>query len=227
MIGHRPIAGEARSDCVVDDAPRAGAMGMGFRAARAIDHLFASIRSRKAYHLLGGGVATVCALMLDTPWFVALCAGWLALFGIIGRRISTAALGLLLLATLTGDRLTTFGAALVFVVGDGVATLAGTAFGELKLPWHDQKSVAGSLAFLAAATVAMMAALPALVDCSLLQLGLLAALPSLAGCIAESLPFALVRDIRDGQPDDNLLVLLSSGVVLHWLTRFLHIGAGP
>lgn len=197
------------------------------RTARLVDQLFSCVWRRKAYHLLAGSLLAAGTLMLDTRWFAALCLCWLALFVIISRRISTAVLGLLLLAMLTGDQLTTFGAALVFVVGDGVATLAGTALGETKLPWHDQKSVVGSLAFLAAASLAMVAALPVLIDCSPLQLALLAGLPSLAGCLAEASPFALLRDERDGQPDDNLLVLLSSGAVLHWLIRLLDVGASP
>ena len=50
-------------------------------------------------------------------------------------------------------------------------------------------------------------------------------LPSTVGCLAEAQPFALVRDIRDGKPDDNLLVVLSSGAMLHFLIGFLHIRA--
>ena len=193
-------------------------------AARLVDRIFGCVEFRKAYHLCAGGLLVVGTIVLDTVWFAALCVCWLILFGIVSKRISTAVLGLLVIAVVTGVKVTTFGAALVFVVGDGVAALAGTAYGKTKLPWHDQKTVVGSLAFLGAATLAMLAALPILVDCSPREVAMLAVLPSLAGCLAEALPFALVRDIRDGLPDDNLVVLLSSGAVMHWLTRVLQVG---
>jgi hypothetical protein len=192
---------------------------------RFADRVFAYVWFRKAYHMLGGGLLAAGAFMLDTTWFIALCVTWLVLFGIVSRRISTAVLGLIILTVLTDAKLTIFGAALIFVIGDGIATIAGTAFGRMKLPWHDKKSVAGTLSFLVAGTFAMLIALSILLNCSFQKLAMLAVFPSLAGCLTEALPFALVRDIRDGQPDDNLLVLLISGAVLHWLTKFLQVGA--
>lgn len=193
--------------------------------AQLVDRVFASVRLRKTYHLIGGGTLAACSLILDTAEFALLCLCWLALFGIISKRLSTAALGLLMLASLTGSKITTFGSALVFVAGDGVATLVGTALGKRKLPWHNEKSIAGSLSFFLAASLTMMAALPVLLDRPPLHLLMLTVIPSLAGCLAEALPFTLVRDIRDGKPDDNLLILLSSGSTLHLLIKILGVGA--
>jgi dolichol kinase len=142
----------------------------------------------------------------------------------VARRVSTVLLGLLILNVLSNSTLTTFGAAIVFVVGDGVAALAGTAFGTTRLPWNDEKSIAGSAAFLAGSSLALLGALYASMPLGMAQLALLAVVPSLAGCLAEALPFGLVRDIRDGKADDNLAVVLSSGAVLHLLIGLLRVG---
>ena len=222
-MGNRTCRNDESSD--LETVTLAGDRGGGNGLARFVDRFFDSVWSRKAYHLVAGGLLATASLVLSNSWFAALCLAWLVLFGLASKRISTAVLGLLLLALLTGARLTIFGAALIFVVGDGVAALAGTALGRTRLPWHEQKSVAGSLAFLASATIAMLIALPAMFICSPAQLVLLAVLPSTVGCLAEAQPFALVRDIRDGKPDDNLLVILSSGAMLHFLIGFLHIRA--
>jgi dolichol kinase len=174
--------------------------------------------------LIGGGVLTATIPLLGNDAFSLLCVFGLALFGMAARRISTVLLGLLILNVLSNSTLTTFGAAIVFVVGDGVAALAGTAFGTTKLPWNDAKSVVGSASFLAGSSVALLGALYTSMPLGMVQLALLAILPSLAGCLAEALPFALVRDIRDGKPDDNLAVVLSSGAVLHLLIGSFRIG---
>ncbi len=47
---------------------------------------------------------------------------------------------------------------MILAVGDGMATLAGMTMGGRKLPWNSEKSVAGSLAFVAFGTLAALGA---------------------------------------------------------------------
>ena len=115
------------------------------------DRIFDCIWFCKTYHLIAGCLLAAAILALDRDWFIILCVVWLVFFGVIGRRVSTAVLGVLLLAILTESKLTTLAAAIVFVVGDGAAAIVGAIFGKMKVPWNRRKSIAGSLAFLAVA----------------------------------------------------------------------------
>jgi dolichol kinase len=197
------------------------------RAVCAFDRLFASVWLRKSYHLIGGGLVTASIPLLGNTRFAWLCVAGLAAFGMTARRVSTVLLGLLLVDVLSGSNLTTLGTAVVFVVGDGLSALAGTAFGTTKLPWHGEKSVVGSLAFLGGA----WASLSWLLRTSCPHTGgravIVALAVSVVGCLAESQPLPLVRDVRDGKPDDNLAIVLSAGAALHSLLRVIAIGAAP
>jgi dolichol kinase len=115
------------------------------------------------------------------------------------------------------------GAATIFVVGDGMSALVGSSFGGRKWPWSDQKTILGSVAFFVGATFAMHSLLSVLIQDALHYRLLLGVLPSVIGGLAEAMPVTLVRDIRDSKPDDNLLVILSSGASLHWLITYLRI----
>jgi hypothetical protein len=187
------------------------------------DEIFGCVWLRKIYHLIAGGLVVVAIVVLHANCFSVLCVVWIILFGAISKRVSTAVLGLLLLSVLSGSRFTTLGAAVIFVVGDGMAGLIGAAFGVTKWPWSDRKTILGSLSFLIGASLAMFGVLSILVQTFPGNLISLAILPSLIGCFVETVSVPLVRDIRDSKPDDNLFVVLSSGATLHWLTTFLQI----
>ena len=187
------------------------------------DEMFRCVWLRKAYHLIAGSLLLTAIIVLNANWLSAFCVFWILVFGAISKRVSTAVLGVLLLSVLTGSRFTTLGAGMIFVVGDGMAALVGIACGGRKWPWSDQKTIVGSLAFLVGASFAMRGVLSILVQETPSRLFLLSVLPSVIGCLAEAMPLALVRDIRDSKPDDNLLVILSSGAALHWLTKCLQV----
>jgi dolichol kinase len=181
------------------------------------DECFGSLWFRKAYHFIAGGVLVAAIASLPTPWFRAFCLLWLGAFGFVSRRVSTSVLGLLLLNVLSGSRIATLGTAVIFVIGDGLAAVMGRALGTRKLPWREDKTVVGSLAFFVGASLAMLGFAWTVMHPTPGNMLLLSVLPSLAGCLAEALPFTLIRDIRDAAPDDNLPVVLSSGAVLHAL----------
>jgi dolichol kinase len=197
------------------------------RSASAFDCLFASVWLRKSYHLIGGGLVAASIPLLGNARFAWLCVAGLAAFGVAARRVSTVLLGLLLVDVLSGSNLTTLGTAVVFVVGDGLSALAGTAFGTTKLPWHGEKSVVGSLAFLGGAWGSLAWLLHTALPETAGRAVVVALAVSAVGCIAESQPLPLVRDVRDGKPDDNLAIVLSAGAALHALLRVAAIGAVP
>ena len=184
------------------------------------DKIFVNVWFRKAYHFIAGGLLVALVVVLDRQWFSAFCLFWLGVFAVMSKRVSTAVLGLFLLNTLS-SKFVTLGSAVIFVVGDGVATVVGSAFGDKKWPWHSKKTILGSLSFFICASLAMVGVLQLMIPSPPRNLLMFAILPSLIGCVAEALPFAL-RDIRDLSPDDNLLVILSSGVSLYFLTKFFH-----
>lgn len=189
------------------------------RSHRFFDKIFRNIWYRKAYHFLAGAVLVALVAILDTTWVFVLGLSWLAAFGILSQRISTSVLGLLLLNLLPDSYVTRLGATVVFVVGDGFATVVGTAFGSRRWPWSGHKTVLGSASFLISATLAMAAVLHFAVQSAPQSVLAVAFWPSLAGCLVEAVPIPLVVDVRDLTPDDNLAVVLASGGVLHFLTN--------
>jgi dolichol kinase len=197
------------------------------RSVRAFDRLFANVWIRKSYHVIGGALVAVSIPLLGNARFAWLCVAGLTAFAMTAKRVSTVLLGLLLVDVLSGSNLTTLGAAVVFVVGDGLSALAGTAFGTTKLPWHGEKSVVGSLAFFGGAWVSLAWRLHAAFPENTGRTVVVALVVSVVGCLAETQPLPLVRDVRDGKPDDNLAIVLSAGAALHALLRIAAIGAVP
>ena len=122
---------------------------------RLFDTVFRNVWLRKTYHLLVGSVLIATVVILDRAWFLVFCLLWLAVFGILSKRVSTSVLGLGLLSLLSNSKLSTLGAAVIFVVGDGIAAVVGVAFGMRRWPWGGGKTVLGSLAFLVSASIAM------------------------------------------------------------------------
>src|SRR5262245_56710032 len=107
------------------------------RSLSLFDKVFANVWLRKRYHLIAGGLLVIGIAVLDTNWFSAFCVMWILLFGAISKRVSTAVLGVLLLSVLSNSRFTTLGAAIIFVIGDGMAALVGTACQGQKWPWSE------------------------------------------------------------------------------------------
>jgi uncharacterized protein (TIGR00297 family) len=108
----------------------------------------------------------------------------------------------------------------VLALGDGAATLAGRALGGPRWPWNREKTLTGTLAFLAAGS---LAAVFLAWWCGASAVGQppwlrVAALP-IAACIAaafvETIPIRL---------DDNLSVAFAAGAVL-WLGSLIAAGA--
>jgi len=99
-------------------------------------------------------------------------------------------------------------------IGDGFATLFGKAFGKKKLPWHKEKSYAGTLAFIFFATLGSTffffftidniagssflwqgrAMLEHLTTFSIPEMFLICLLSSVAGALFESSPYQPIDD---------------------------------
>jgi hypothetical protein len=184
------------------------------RSRRWFDEVFDCVWFRKTYHFFAGGALLLSLAVLNSTSFLLICIFWLAVFLALSKRISTVMLGLFFLQILTGSKFVVQGAAVIFVAGDGMAAICGTAFGVRRWPWSENKTILGSAAFLMAAFLAMAGMLRFTTHAATGNVFLLAFLPSLVGCVAEALPLRAVRDIRDSKPDDNLIVVLASGAAL-------------
>jgi dolichol kinase len=187
-------------------------------AERLYDTIFTSLALRKGYHFAGGLVLFLITCFLsDTGIFAALVFYFLA-FLILGRRISFAVLGVLLMFATTHSRFATLGAIVIFTIGDGLAAHIGSTFGRAPLPWNPRKTALGSVAFLAGSIISMMVFLTGASPGASGGTLLLILVPSAAACIVESLP---ISAIRDRKPDDNLLVIMASGLSLRLLVVLL------
>ena len=114
-------------------------------------------------------------------------------------------ISVLLLILLFGRRMEVVVAAwLIMAAGDPAARMVGTAFGRRRLPWNPGKSVAGSLACAAAATLACWGGL-LWMGRGAAEAALLALATGLFAALVESLPWRL---------NDNLTVPLLSALFL-------------
>lgn len=182
--------------------------------------IFESLIFRKSYHFIGGMLIIITLFLLDKGWVFALGLTYLLLFWIYGKRISFAVLAILIFYALTDSRFATIGAAIIFVVGDGTAALIGSKYGRTKLPWHKEKTLIGSVAFLVSSFfVLLIYLISALPEIGAILL-VLAFFPSIVGCILECLPISFIKDRK---PDDNLIVILGSGITLYVLVQGLGI----
>lgn len=114
-------------------------------------------------------------------------------------------ISVLLLILLFGRRMDVVVAAwLIMAAGDPAARVVGTTFGRRRLPWNPGKSVAGSLACAAAATLACWGGL-LWMGRAAAEATLLALATGLFAALVESLPWRL---------NDNLTVPLLSALFL-------------
>ncbi len=181
-----------------------------FRQKKAIDRF--DERARKAAHVLSNLSAclVIWVLGLQTTSYLVLLAlfvgipvmhltvmgikvpgieGWLTRVGRVGETPGEGplynALGILFaLGLLRSDPLAAVAVILMFGLGDGFATYIGTTYGKHKLPWNNNKTMEGTLGFMAGATCAILI-LP--VPATLLVAALAA--------IVESLPLKLNDNI--------------------------------
>jgi len=183
-------------------------------AERLYDRVFSSLTLRKAYHFIGGLVLFLITCFLSDSGIVAACLVYFFAFLVLGRRISFAVLGVLLLFAITRSTFATLGAIVIFTLGDGLAAVIGSRFGRQCLPWNSRKTVLGSAAFLASSVAGMMVLVGTTSPLAGGGTLLLVLLPPAVACVVEGLP---VSAIRDRKPDDNLLIILSAGLTVRLL----------
>ena len=181
-----------------------------FRHKKAIDRV--DERARKAAHILSNLSAclSVWILGLQTTSYLVLLAlfvgilvmhltilgikvpgieGWLKNVGRVGETPGEGplynALGILFaLGMLRSEPLAAVAVILMFGLGDGLSTYMGTTYGKHKLPWNKNKTIEGTLGFMAGAM------------CALLIMPVPATfLGAVLGAIVESLPLKLNDNI--------------------------------
>ncbi|MBP1703537.1 MAG: hypothetical protein H6Q38_2644 [Chloroflexi bacterium] len=182
------------------------------------DRIFGNFYARKLYHFLGGMLMVSALMLLERNWFILFAAVYFIIFFLIGKRISFAVIGVILIYIISGSKYLTLYATMIWLVGDGIAGLAGSAFGKQKLPWHDQKTITGSFAFFLSSFSVILTLLITTIEASYRQLLILSTISCLVACFVESLP---VSFIRDRKPDDNLIVLISAGLTFWGFSKFL------
>jgi uncharacterized protein (TIGR00297 family) len=134
-------------------------------------------------------------------------------------------LSVLLLLLLFPSRLDIVAAAWgILAAGDGIATLAGRAIGGVRWRWNPDKTVAGSVAFAVAGTLAgtWLAWWCRPLDTPMLFAWVAVPIAAVTAALVETIPIRL---------DDNLSVALSAGgalwVVAMIVARHPQIGAVP
>ena len=169
-------------------------------------------RTRKAAHILSNLSAclSIWILGLQTTSYLVLLAlfvgilvmhltimgikvpgieGWLNTVGRVGETPGEGplynALGILFaLGLLRSDPLAAVAVILMFGLGDGFATYVGTTYGKHKLPWNKNKTMEGTLGFMAGAMCAILIMpVPAIV------------LGAVLGAIVESSPLKINDNI--------------------------------
>ena len=182
------------------------------------DRIFGNLYFRKLYHFWGGILMVVALILLDRNWFIFFAALYFILFFFIGKRISFAILGVLLLYIISGSKNLTVYTTIIWLVGDGVAGLIGGALGKRKLPWHDRKTILGSVSFFLSSWLVILTLFILTIEAPHSQLLILSIISCLVACFVESLP---VSFIHDRKPDDNLIVLLLVGLTMWGFSKFL------
>jgi hypothetical protein len=184
------------------------------------DKIFENLMLRKAYHLFGGGVILAALATLDRPTFIICGIIYLIAFWVLGKRVSFAMLGVLLLLAFSRSQFITMGATIVFWIGDGSAALVGSWWRGKSWSWNKAKTIAGSLAFLTSSGLALFLFLILVSPSPKWGLVIAASLTALGGTLAEGLPITLIKDRK---ADDNLLIIMTSGILLQMVALALGI----
>lgn len=187
------------------------------------DKIFGNTTYRKLYHLAGGSLIIAGYLLLDRAWFIVFCILYILGFYFFCRRITFAVIGLLILVILSNQTFVTLSAAVVWLVGDGLAGLIGGTYGKRRWPWHSSKTILGSASFFAGSFLAVLVVLRCTIKAPMDILLLLSILTSLGACVVEMLPITLIKDRK---ADDNLLIILSSAVLIFLFSTALGVRVG-
>jgi dolichol kinase len=179
-----------------------------------VDRIFENLFFRKLYHLFGGSLFVLGLVFLDKKWFIVLDAIYIVGFKVFGKRISFAAIGVLLLYLLSNSSFITLYATVIWLVGDGMAALIGAAYGKKKWSWSTHKTILGSVTFLFSSILVALPFVSTHIDAPLTILFILVVAPCLWATIIEALPLSFIKDRK---ADDNLLVILSTGLLLYGL----------
>lgn len=187
-----------------------------------VDKVFENLFFRKCYHLLGGGLMILGVGVLNYYVFLLIAVLYIIAFYMLGRRVSFAAGGIALLLILSHSKWVTIGASLIWLIGDGMAGLIGQTYGRLKWPWNPQKTILGSLSFFVTSYLAIWIWILATADQPSIALSFPLIIPCLTASIVEMLPISFIRDRK---PDDNFIILLTTGLVLKIITSGLLLEA--
>lgn len=188
-----------------------------------IERVFENHNLRKLYHILGGGLGIFGLVLLNRNWFILVGVIYVLVFLFYGKRVSFAAIAILLLLILSGSEFITLLASIIWVVGDGLAGLLGAAYGRRKWPWHNRKTIFGSVSFFVSSSLAMLVLLSDSTDIPPSALLLMTLVPCFVACMVETLPASFIRDRK---PDDNLMVILITGFILQLLSLWLDLEGG-
>jgi len=188
---------------------------------RRVDIVFENLLFRKVYHLLGGLLITGLLIAVrNRRLLFVLGLLYLIAFWIFGKRVSFAMMGLLLLGVVTASTFACAGSYLAFTIGDGAAAIVGSRFGWTTWPWHRRKTIVGTMAFFLTSFLALALFISRTTFSSSEEILLLALFPAAIGAAVECMP---ITAIRDRKPDDNLLVILSTGLLIHGLAQVLQL----
>jgi dolichol kinase len=194
-----------------------------FRQKKAIDR--DDERARKAAHILSNISAclSIWILGLQTTYYLVLLAvfigilvmhltvigikvpgieEWLNKVGRVGETPGEGpfynALGILFaLGMLRSEPMAAFAVVLIFGLGDGLSTYVGSTYGKHKLPWNKNKTIEGTLGFMAGAMCAML-----IMPVPATFLG------AVLGAIVESLPLKL---------NDNITLPIGLSLLFYFL----------
>jgi len=187
--------------------------------------------TRQIVHVSMGGFA-VLLRWLSWPQALALAAGALLFNLLVLPRVASRLyrpgdraralhgivfypLAVLILLLLFPSRLDIVAAAWgILAAGDGIATLAGRAIGGPRWPWNPDKTVAGTIAFVVAATIAgtwLASWCRPVASVPMLYAFFAVPIAAVTAAFVETIPIRL---------DDNLSVALSAGGAL-WVMALI------
>lgn len=164
---------------------------------------------KKLVHL--SGLIFVCPIVWLRPWQTIILLSLIIGFSRIFLRFTAyGMISVCLLLLLSHNREVASAAWLTLILGDGMSTLCGIAWGGPSWSWNRRKTLIGSLAFLVS-TVGGLSVLFILIFHHDVARSVVVAFACASGAaIMESLPLSV---------NDNLTVVLVAGM-LSWLGTF-------
>lgn len=182
------------------------------------ERIFDNLYLRKLYHFLGGTLMVFALLLLERNWFIFCAVLYFVSFVFIGKRVSFAILGTLILYVFSGSKNLTVYTTIIWLIGDGTAGFVGGALGKRKLPWHDRKTILGSISSFLSSWIVLLTLFILTIEAPHKLLLILSTISCLVACLFESLPVTFVRDRKQ---DDNLIILLFAGLTMWSFSKLL------